>query len=71
MDYKENQSQNASIIEDSKGDDNYGEEAHMAIPSILKNLKGVTASDSIYYRIEAFRVHLEKLLGGQQLNKVY
>ena len=39
------------------------EEAQSAIPEFLKNVPGVTATDSMGYRIEALRVHLEKHLG--------
>lgn len=35
----------------------------MATLDILKKLPGVTASDSMGYRIEALRVYLENLLG--------
>jgi hypothetical protein len=35
----------------------------MSVPEFLKNVPGVTATDSMGYRIEALRVHLEKNLG--------
>jgi hypothetical protein len=35
----------------------------MAIPKFLVNLPGVTATDSMSYRIEALRVYLENKLG--------
>jgi len=50
--------------ENSDDDDNEViEEAQSAIPEFLKNVPGVTATDSMGYRIEALRVHLEKHLG--------
>ena len=34
-------------------------EPEQAIPHFLKNLPGVSATDSMAYRIESLRVHLE------------
>ena len=52
--------------QETNSDDDDGEvleEAQTAIPEFLKNVPGVTATDSMGYRIEALRVHLEKHLG--------
>jgi hypothetical protein len=46
--------------ESSEEDDNFEEpEEQRAIPQFLVNLPGVTATDSMGYRIEALRVYLE------------
>lgn len=54
----------------SKAKDNSDDEAtyeepkeQMVIPHFLKNLPGVSATDSMGYRIEALRVYLENQLG--------
>lgn len=46
-------------------DDENFEEApdQRALPTFLQNLPGVTATDSMGYRIEALRVYLEHKLG--------
>jgi hypothetical protein len=38
-------------------------EQETAIPKWLQNIPGVTATDTMGYRIEALRVYLENLLG--------
>lgn len=38
-------------------------EEQRAVPKFLLNVPGVTASDSMGYRIEALRVYLENVLG--------
>lgn len=40
-------------------------------PSFLKNLPGVTSSDSKGYRIEALRVYIENQLGDQAFLHIY
>ena len=46
---------------DSSDDDDVGDEPdmHRVVPSFLHDVPGVTATDSMGYRIEALRVHLE------------
>jgi hypothetical protein len=39
------------------------EEPVRIIPHFLQNLPGVTATDSMGYRIEALRVYLENIMG--------
>ena len=48
----------------SEDEDNFEEPPDQrAIPQFLMNLPGVTATDSMGYRIEALRVYLEQQLG--------
>jgi hypothetical protein len=50
--------------DDSSEEENFEEpEAQRAIPQFLMNLPGVTATDSMGYRIEALRLYLETQLG--------
>ena len=42
-----------------------------AILKSLANLPGITASDSMSYRIEALRVHLENQMGDQMFIAAY
>lgn len=49
---------------DSDDDENFEEPPDQrALPHFLQNLPGVTATDSMGYRIEALRVYLEQQLG--------
>ncbi len=41
------------------------------IPQFLQNIPGVTATDSMGYRIEALRVYLENMLGDQPFLGAY
>jgi NIMA (never in mitosis gene a)-related kinase len=56
----------------SPDDENFEEpENQRAIPQFLVNVPGVTATDSMGYRIEALRVYLEKLLGDDPFIAAY
>jgi len=46
-------------------------EEQKTFPSFLKNLPGVTSSDSKGYRIEALRVYIENQLGDQAFLHIY
>lgn len=57
------------MLHSSDEDDDYedgggsiAQDAHH-VPNFLKNLPGVTSTDSLGYRIEALRVYLENQLG--------
>lgn len=54
-------------------DEDLGEEPpdQRALPHFLQNLPGVTATDSMGYRIEALRVYLELQLGDQPFIAAY
>jgi hypothetical protein len=53
-------------------DENFEETPEQrAFPNFLQNLPGVTASDSMGYRIEALRVYLEQQLGDQPFVNAY
>jgi len=45
-------------VEDINEEDNF-EEQNKAFPKFLMNLPGITATDSLSYKIEALRVYLE------------
>jgi len=47
---------------DDNDDENF-EEPNKAFPKFLMNLPGITATDSLGYKIEALRVYLENQLG--------
>ncbi len=57
---KQQKRKNETSSEDDD-DENFEEPAEQqAIPKFLINIPGVTATDSMGYRIEALRVHLER-----------
>lgn len=59
------ESNNQDDDDSEEDEENYVEqtESQRAGPSFLMNLPGVTATDSMGYRIEALRVYLENQLG--------
>lgn len=65
-----NKKQESSSEEDE--DENFEEPVEQrVIPNFLMNIPGVTATDSMAYRIEALRVHLEKMIGDELFLAAY
>lgn len=62
----------AKLRNDSSDDETFVEpEEQRAIPKFLLNIPGVTATDSMGYRIEALRVYLENILGDKPFVLAY